>query len=160
MSAPDLIRGPREDLAVPSRPRDNRLAGPLRSVSVCGLAARIRAALRRRAELEAFVLGDLAIHYDERRVSVAGRPVELTASEFELLRVLSQGAGRVQDHETLLRRISGKQDDRDARNALRTLVKGVHQKLGESADAPSCILTERGVGYRMPRPGSIPAGGR
>ncbi len=128
--------------------------------STTELTARIRAALRRRAEPEAFVLGDLAIHYDERRVSVAGRPVELTASEFELLRVLSQGAGRVQDHETLLRRISGKQDDRDARNALRTLVKGVRQKLGESAGDPACILTERGVGYRMPRPGSIPAGGR
>ena len=41
------------------------------------------------------MLGALAIHYDERRVSVAGREVELTATEYEVLRVLSLNAGRV-----------------------------------------------------------------
>ena len=120
--------------------------------STTELTARIRAALRRRAEPEPFVLGELAIHYDERRVSVAGRQVELTTSEFEFLRVLSLNAGRVSDHESLLRQISGKQEDRDARNALRTLVKGLRQKLGDTATDSRYILTERGVGYRMPRP--------
>ena len=120
--------------------------------STTELTARIRASLRRRAEPEPFVLGDLAIHYEERRVSVAGRPVELTASEYEILRVLSQDAGRVSDYESLLRRVSGKQDDRDARNALRTLIKSLRQKLGDTATDPAYILTERGVGYRMPRP--------
>ena len=48
------------------------------------LTSRIRAALRRRAEPEPYRLGGLAIHYEERRVSVAGRPVELTATEYEL----------------------------------------------------------------------------
>ena len=57
------------------------------------LSARVRAALRRRAEPEPFVLGELAIRYDERRVSVAGQAVELTATEFELLRVLSVEEG-------------------------------------------------------------------
>ena len=59
------------------------------------LTARIRAALRRRSNPVPFVLGDLAIDYDRRRVSVAGRPVTLTPTEYELLRVLAQGAGRV-----------------------------------------------------------------
>ena len=59
------------------------------------LTARVRAALRRRAAPEPFLLGELAIGYDERRVTVAGRPVELTATEFELLRVLSINAGQV-----------------------------------------------------------------
>ena len=45
------------------------------------------------------VLGDLAIDFDRRRVSVAGRPVTLTATEYELLRVLAQGAGRVLTHK-------------------------------------------------------------
>ena len=122
--------------------------------STTELTARIRAARRRRAEPEPFVLGELAIRYDERRVSVAGRPVELTTSEYEILRVLSQGAGRVSDYEYLLRQVSGKQDDRDARNALRTLIKSLRQKLGDSATDPAYILNERGVGYRMPRPGA------
>ena len=59
------------------------------------LTARIRAALRRRADPVPMVLGDLAIDYDRRRVSVARRAVELTATEYELLRVLSLNAGRV-----------------------------------------------------------------
>ena len=69
------------------------------------LTARIRAALRRRAGPVPFALGDLAIDYDQRRVTVAGRRVELTATEYELLRVLAQEAGRVLTHETLLRRV-------------------------------------------------------
>ena len=63
--------------------------------SATELVARVRAALRRRAEPEPFVLGELAIHYAERRVSVAGRAVRLTAIEYELLRLLSANAGRV-----------------------------------------------------------------
>ena len=55
------------------------------------LTARIRAALRRRAAPVPFALGALAIDYDQRRVTVAGRRVELTATEYELLRVLAQG---------------------------------------------------------------------
>ena len=69
------------------------------------LTARIGAALRRRAAPVPFALGDLAIDYDQRRVTVAGRRVELTATEYELLRVLAQDAGRVLTHETLLRRV-------------------------------------------------------
>ena len=121
--------------------------------STTELTARIRAALRRRAEPEPFVLGELAIRYDERRVSVAGRPVELTTSEYEFLRVLSLNAGRVSGYESVLRQVSGKQEDRDAKNALRTLVRGLRRKLGDSATNSRYILTERGVGYRMPRPG-------
>ena len=122
--------------------------------STTELTARIRAALRRRAEPVPFVLGELAIRYDERRVSVAGRRVELTTSEYETLRVLSLNAGRVSDYESLLRQVSGKQEDRDAKNALRTLVRGLRKKLGDSATNSRYILTERGVGYRMPRPGA------
>ena len=69
------------------------------------LTARIRAALRRRSNPVPFVLGELAIDYDRRRVSVAGRPVTLTPTEYELLRVLAQGAGRVLTHEDLLRQV-------------------------------------------------------
>ena len=116
------------------------------------LVARIRAALRRRAGPEPFVLGDLAIHYEERRVSVAGRAVELTATEYELLSVLSLNAGRVATYDTLLRRVwAGRENGGSAR--LRTVLKKLRRKLGEDAARPRYIFSERGVGYRMPRPG-------
>ena len=119
--------------------------------STTELTARIRAALRRRAEPELFVLGELAIRYDQRQVSVAGRPVELTASEYELLRVLSLNQGRVSGYEALVGQVSGKHYNRDAKAALRSLVKNLRRKLGDDAGDPAYILNERGVGYRMPR---------
>ena len=73
--------------------------------------ARIRAALRRRADPadspEPFALGGLAIDYAERAVSVAGRPVELTDIEYRLLFELSVNAGRVLTHDELLDRVWG-----------------------------------------------------
>ena len=96
------------------------------------LTARIRAALRRRAEPEPFVLGELAILYEERRVSVGGRQVELTATEYELLRVLSLNAGRVTTYDTLLRKVwGGRENGGPAR--LRTVLKKLRRKLGEDA---------------------------
>ena len=65
------------------------------------LTARVRAALRRRAEPEPFLLGDLAIHYEDRRVTVAGRLLTLTMTEFEVLRVLSTNAGRAVTYDSL-----------------------------------------------------------
>ena len=61
------------------------------------LVARVRAALRRRADPEPFVLGELAIDYDRRLVTVAGRAVELTPTEYELLRALSLECGAGED---------------------------------------------------------------
>ena len=116
------------------------------------LTARIRAALRRRAGPVPFALGDLAIDYDQRRVTVAGRRVELTATEYELLRVLAQDAGRVLTHETLLRRVwAGR--PAAAPKIVRAYVKRLRDKLADEADRPALIVNERGVGYRMPRPG-------
>ncbi len=109
-------------------------------------------ALRRRADPEPFVLGDLAIHYDERRVSVAGRAVELTASEYELLRLLSLNAAKVVAYEALLRKVFGKQDGRDARNALRTLVGSLPRKLGDSASEPAYVRNVRRVATACPGP--------
>ena len=69
------------------------------------LVARVRAALRRRAEPAPFVLGRIAIDYAQRQVTVGGEAVELTATEYELLRVLSLDAGRVVTLDTLLHRV-------------------------------------------------------
>ena len=113
------------------------------------LTARVRAALRARAEPEPFVTGDLTIHYERRQVSVAGRPVRLTATEYELLRVLSLNAGRVMTCATLLRQVWGRADTGDT-ELVRTFVKKLRRRLGDDAANPAYIQTERGVGYRMP----------
>ena len=77
------------------------------------LVARIKAALRKReapewAEpSEPYVFGDLTIDYAERRVTLAGRPVQLTAIEYGLLFELSANAGRVVPYDRLLQRVWG-----------------------------------------------------
>ncbi len=119
------------------------------------LTARVQAALRQRAEQEPFLLGDLSIHYKQRRVTVAGRPVELTLTEYELLRLLSLNAGQVQTYETLMKQVWGGWDS-PGTYRVRTFVKKLRRKLGDDAGRPAYILTERGVGYRMPMPEDDP----
>ena len=120
--------------------------------SATELTARVRAALRRRAGAEPFVLGDLAIDYDKRRVSVAGRDVRLTPKEYGLLNVLSLNAGRVMTYASLLRQVWGNGSDGDTA-PVRDFVKKLRRKLGDDPADPAWILNERGVGYRMRRPG-------
>ena len=115
------------------------------------LTARIRAALRKRSAPEPYLLGELAIHYEERRVSVAGRNVQLTATEYELLRVLSLNEGRVSTYESLLRQVWNVPHNGDT-ELVRTFVKKLRRKLGDDAASPAYIVNERGVGYRMARP--------
>ena len=78
------------------------------------------------------MLGELAIDYGSRRVSVAGRAVDLTATEYELLRVLSLNAGRVTAYDTLLRRVWGEREHANA-NLVRIFVRNLRPKLGDSA---------------------------
>ncbi len=118
------------------------------------LVARVRAALRRRTEpyraepTEPFVLGNLTIDYAERRVSIAGRPVQLTATEYGLLFELSVNAGRVLTHDQLLQRVWGPGKSGDVR-ALRTHLRRLRGKLGENASDPTYFFAEPRVGYRM-----------
>ena len=117
------------------------------------LAARIRAALRKRAASEPsepYVLGDLTIDYAERRVTLAGRPLPLIAMEYRLLAELSANAGRLLTYEHLLERVWGEKSSGDVR-PMRTIVSKLRRKLGDDADNPIYIFTEPRVGYRMPK---------
>ena len=116
------------------------------------LTARVQAALRRLAERAPYRAGDLAIDYEQRRVTVAGRRVDLTATEYELLRVLSTGGGRVSTVDALLRQVWGGRRAGDPK-LLRAFVKRLRHKLGDDAARPAYVFTERGVGYRMAAPG-------
>jgi DNA-binding response OmpR family regulator/signal transduction histidine kinase len=123
------------------------------------LVARIKVSFRKRAEAqnsrdrEDYVVGDLVINYPERRVTVGGRKVHLTATEYQLLQELSSRPGRVLSQDELLRRIWGEEYTGDIQ-LLRAFVKTLRQKLGDNARRPTYIFTEHGVGYRMPKPQS------
>ena len=117
------------------------------------LAARIRAALRKRAASEPsepYVLGDLTIDYAGRRVTLAGRPLPLIAMEYRLLAELSANAGRLLTYEHLLQRVWGQRGSGDVR-PMRTIVSKLRRKLGDDPDNPTYIFTEPRVGYRMPK---------
>ena len=91
------------------------------------LAARIRAALRKLAASESsgpYVLGGLVVNYGERRVMLAGRPLQLMAIEYRLLAELSTNRGRVLTYEHLLQRVWGEKTDSDVR-AMRTIVSSL-----------------------------------
>ncbi len=116
------------------------------------LVARIRAALRRQAGPgEPYRAVDLAIDYEERRVTLAGRPIRLTATEYDLLAVLSANRGRVSTYDQLLRRVWRSRKSSDAR-LVRAFVKKLRRKLGDDASRPTYIFTESRVGYRMAKP--------
>ena len=120
------------------------------------LVARVRSVLRRQADpyriesLEPYVRGNLTIDYAERRVTVADRPVELTATEYKLLSELSVNGGRVVTYDQLLRRVWGQTKSSDVR-VIRSLVRKLRHKLDDDADSPTYIFTELRVGYRMPK---------
>ena len=117
------------------------------------LAARIRAALRRRETpqpLSPYVLGGLTIDYAQRRVSLNGHPVPLTHIEYRALAELAANAGRVLTYEHLLRRVWRLEGDADLR-PMRSVINRLRRKLGENAEDPTYIFTELRVGYRMPK---------
>ena len=120
------------------------------------LVARIRTALRRRAvpastePSQPFALGELTIDYGDRRVSLAGRNIHLTDKEYRLLYELSVNAGRVVTHDELIQAGWSTGNPGHA-GTLRTVMKNLRRKLGDSAAAPVHVFNEPRVGYRMPR---------
>ena len=121
------------------------------------LVLRITAALRKRdlpgynRQRQSYQLGDLTINYAERGVTVAGLPVQLTATEYNLLYELSIQAGMVMTHDQLLERVWGPGYGGDPQ-PVRTFVKNLRRKVGDDANRPKYIFTEPRVGYRMARP--------
>jgi two-component system KDP operon response regulator KdpE len=122
------------------------------------LLARLRSALRRAARPggageDVVRLGDLEIDLVRRRVSVAGRAVHLTPTEYGLLRVLAQNTDRVVTHRFLLQSVWGKgYEDED--HYVRVYVGQLRRKIEPDPARPRYLLTEPGVGYRLTgRPG-------
>lgn len=89
--------------------------------------------------------GNITIDIDRHEVSLNGRPVELTATEFKLLRLLVERRGRVQTREHLLLDVWNYETEIETRT-VDTHVRRLREKLGDEAD---WIETIRGVGYRF-----------
>jgi len=120
------------------------------------LIARVQAVLRRArglpvTEERPFVSGKLSVDFTSNEVTVDGKPIKLTSTESKLLYYLIRNEGRLLSHENLLRKIWG-ETYVDARDLLRVHIQHLRQKLGDSIESPSIIVTEHGIGYKFVRP--------
>ena len=89
-------------------------------------------------------------------MTLSGDPVELTATEFDVLAALAAEAGRVVPHDRLLRRV-WKPGQAGNLRLLRTHLMHLRRKLGEDCENPKYILAEPRVGYWMPEAEGEPA---
>jgi two-component system KDP operon response regulator KdpE len=116
------------------------------------LVARIRAVLRRQADVRldepVIRARDVEIDLATRHVSISGRDVHLTPTEYELLRYLAIHAGKPVTHTTLLRQVWGEYAV-GANYNTRYVVAQIRKKLGDDPANPRYIVSEPGVGYRL-----------
>lgn len=122
--------------------------------SIGELMARMRVALRHSAKVEdepIFEIGDLKVDFGRRQVSVGGNPITLTPTEYDVLRVLVQHAGKVLTHRQLLRQVWGLAYESET-HLLRVNVSNLRRKIEPDPTRPEYILTEPGVGYRLRAP--------
>ncbi|MCB9675565.1 MAG: response regulator transcription factor [Alphaproteobacteria bacterium] len=122
------------------------------------LTARIDAILRRAAqpaETEVLVAGPIRVDPDRRTCTMRGEPVDLTTTEFDLLRALVANAGRVIPREKLMELARGEAFAAFDRS-VDVHVSHLRRKLGDSARSPALIKTVRGIGYLVPRDPEAP----
>ncbi len=121
------------------------------------LAARVRAVLRRAAGNHppvsaVFSLDDLTIDYTTRRVTVRGREVRLTATEYRLLTYFSRNAGRIITPDQLIDHVWG-EEYLGTPHLLQVNIARLRKKMGDDARNPTYILTRPGIGYLMAHDG-------
>lgn len=115
------------------------------------LVARVRAVLRRRsfsAEAQVMHAGELTLDVPRMRAEVAGRFVELTATEFTLLASMARQPGRVFTRSQLLDAIHGVAFESYER-AIDAHIKNIRRKIEPLPHEPRYVLTVYGVGYRL-----------
>jgi DNA-binding response OmpR family regulator len=121
------------------------------------LVARVQAVLRRvqgtpvSNEERPFISGKLSVDFASNEVKLDEKPVKLTSTEYKLLYLLIRNEGHLVSHENLLTKVWG-ESYVDARDLLRVHIQHLRQKLGDSVETPSIIVTEHGMGYKFVRP--------
>lgn len=124
--------------------------------SVAELLARTRVALRHFNEdnnsqnnvQSVFVVKDLKIDFDKRRVTILNEEIHLTPMEYKLIELMSKYAGRVLTHKYIVDEIWGSYFDNDSQS-LRVFMANIRRKIEKNPAEPQYILTEVGVGYRL-----------
>jgi two-component system KDP operon response regulator KdpE len=115
------------------------------------LLARLRVAQRHtQSELDAevFAAGNLQVDLSKRLVTVRGEPVKLTPTEYALLRLMIQHAGKALTHQQILRAVWGPEYVNET-HYLRVYFAQLRQKIEDDPALPKYLLTEPGVGYRL-----------
>jgi len=118
---------------------------------IAELLARIRVAVRRavqQAPEQVFRVGDLEVDLIRRRVKVHEAEVQLTPTEYELLRLLVTHAGKVLTHTQILKQIWGATHINQP-HVLRVNISNLRHKIEAEISRPRYIRTEPGVGYRL-----------
>ena len=118
------------------------------------LLARIRSSLRDYRQTDAasvgeFSVGDLVIKYDARRVFVRGSEIKPTQTEYNILSLLSQHAGKVMTYSTIIKEIWREYPDEGNVKRLQVNMANIRKKLGSRPGEDSYVVNELGVGYRM-----------
>ena len=123
--------------------------------NILEVKARIKAIIRRvaggrkeKSEEEDRILenGDLRMDFDNRRVSVAGKEINLTSKEFELLELLATHPGKVYSRSMLLQTVWGKAYPGDVRT-VDVHIRRLREKVEPNASEPVYVQTKWGVGY-------------
>ena len=118
------------------------------------LLARVRVALRDNRRITAgapsavFKLKELEINYDKRSVQLADQAITLTQTEYNILALLSEHAGKVLTYTSIIKAIWGYQDPGSVKR-LQVNMANIRKKLGIKPGDNSYIINELGVGYRM-----------
>lgn len=120
------------------------------------LLARVRAALRVRmltgensgAFGAVYQVDDLIIDCERRIVSIGGKEVKLTQTEFNILTLLAQHRGKMLTYSTIIRRIWGSMDEGSIKK-LQVNMANIRKKLGIKPGDNRYVINELGVGYRM-----------
>ncbi len=143
------VRGAESDkIAALDAGADDYLTKPF---GVGELLARLRAALRRTTQTTnapVFASGNLKVDLSRRLITVSGHEVQLTPTEYELLRVLVTHAGKVLTHHFLLREVWGAEYGEEF-HMLHVNISNLRRKVEPNTARPRFIITEPGVGYRL-----------
>jgi two-component system KDP operon response regulator KdpE len=113
--------------------------------------ARMRVATRKlqpKTQETKHQVGELRVDLARRQVILAGKEVSLTPTEFDLLWLLIQDAGKVITHHQLIQKVWGMAYEDEA-GLLRVNISNLRRKIEPDPNQPTYILTELGVGYRM-----------
>ncbi len=115
------------------------------------LMARIRVILRRAShpvDEPVYEIDDLKVDLPRRMVTLRGQEVDLTPTEYDILRVLVQHAGRVLTHRQILRDVWGAPYETET-HLLRVNMSNLRRKIEPDPNQPHYVVTEPGVGYRL-----------